>query len=182
MFLLFLWVSCIPASRTTAPPCGVNIPSVHLRLVHIIVFEKPVVGGLQSQFLLGSIKAREDQERPSAMFHHVQSVLNVYSTRGSESQHEKLKLKLLSRESRSVPHLSWLGSQGGEVSGRWWRCHSLKQPQVHEPPLPPDLSSLSHLSHIIEEQLSVSYLWNILPSTDQKSAGVTSYRKRPPSR
>lgn len=118
MFVLFL---CIPASRTTAPPCGVNVPPAYLRLVHIIVFEKPVVGGLESQFLFSSIKAREDQERPSAMFHHVQSVLDVYSTRGSESQCESLKLKLFYRERADLfltrPDLDLRGEkllEGGE--------------------------------------------------------------------
>lgn len=134
MFVLLLWVSCIPASRTTAPPCGVNIPPAYLRLVHIIVFEKPVVGGLESQFLFSSIKAREDQERPSAMFHHVQSVLNVYSTRGSESQCESLKLELFYRERAGLfltcPDLDLRGEkllEGGEDATVWnnHRCMNL---------------------------------------------------------
>ena len=66
-----------------------------------------------------------------------------------------------------VAHLAWLESQGEEVSGKWWRCHSLRWPPVHECSLPPDLSSPSHLSCDTKEghiSLSVSSLVRWLPA------------------
>lgn len=51
--------------------------SAYLRFVQIIVFEQPDVGGLNAQLLISSIKAREDQQTTSAMFHYVQSFLNI---------------------------------------------------------------------------------------------------------
>ena len=55
---------------------------VNLRLVHVIVLEQPEVGGLETQLLLGPIKARENQKASSAVSHHVQSFLNIYDMRG----------------------------------------------------------------------------------------------------
>lgn len=58
----------------------------HSRLVHVVVLEEPVVGGLQAELLLRSIKATEDQEGASAMLHHLKSLLDVW--RRQEVQYE----------------------------------------------------------------------------------------------
>lgn len=59
--------------------------SANLRLVQVIVFEQPDVCGLETQLLFSSIKAREDQKGSSAMFHYVQSFLNIYNMEGLQS-------------------------------------------------------------------------------------------------
>lgn len=50
---------------------------MYARLVHVIVFEEPEVGGDEAQLLLCPIKTREDQKRSSGMSHHVQPLLNI---------------------------------------------------------------------------------------------------------
>lgn len=40
--------------------CSSYYSNAHLRLVHIIVFKEPEVGGHEAQLLLSAVKARED--------------------------------------------------------------------------------------------------------------------------
>lgn len=67
---------------STAPPCGCEMMLLCsdscLRFIHVVVFEQPEVGGDQAQFLLGPIETTEDQEGSSAVFHRLQSFLNIY--------------------------------------------------------------------------------------------------------
>lgn len=188
-WVLLLWTYCPPTSYTTAPPCGNwNRPSClsfgvisalntyDLSMSLFLNSQKLVDSRPNSSSVPSNPENTKNDPLPCFIMSNLFWTSTMIKTVHSYSNVLTISLQYWINPKRSIAHLYWLWSQGEGVSGRWWRCHSLKQPQVHEPPLLPDLSSLSHLKG------SLQSAQNILPSTDEKLARIVSYRTPLPSR
>lgn len=127
---------CIPTSYTTMPPCGNKMLGLFLNSQKL-VDSRPNSSWVPSN----PEKTRNDPLPCFIMFSlsWIPTIKVWFNITFTIEMH-------IFRRKGSLAHLYFLESQGEEVSGRCWRRHNLKQPQVRESPLPPDLSSLSHLS------------------------------------